>query len=182
MRPSKYRSISRPRIFSLEMIFMTDSISDICIVETSSEQSHNNMAKQEYKSTNLNSRVASIDMHWHPEHILNINNSHSMKVATIKGDFIWHSHPDTDEVFYCVSGGPFRIELSTSATCPEEADKSGKDESVELKIGDVFCVPKGMQHRPMADVETGILMIEKIGTTNTGDWEGDERTVYVDEG
>ena len=103
-----------------------------------------------------------------------------MKIATIKGDFIWHSHPDTDEVFYCVSGGPFRIELSTQAQSAEEAEKIGRDDVVELAVGDVFCVPRGTQHRPVADVETGILMIEKVGTVNTGDREGDERTVYVD--
>ena len=104
-----------------------------------------------------------------------------MKLATIKGDFIWHSHPDTDEVFYCVSGGPFRIELCTNASSPDEAEKLGSDDVVELKLGDLFCVPKGMQHRPVADVETGIMIIEKVGTVNTGDREGDGRTVYVDE-
>lgn len=103
-----------------------------------------------------------------------------MKVATIKGDFIWHCHPDTDEVFYCVTGGPFRIELSKQAHSSEEAEKLGRDDAVELSVGDVFCVPKGMQHRPVADVETGILMIERTGTVNTGDRDGHRRTVYVD--
>lgn len=109
------------------------------------------------------------------------NGTHSMKVAKIKGDFIWHSHPETDEVFYCVSGGPFRLELATKARSPDEAENTGPDDVVELKVGDVFCVPKAMQHRPVADVETGILMTEKVGTVNTGDREGDARTVYVDE-
>jgi mannose-6-phosphate isomerase-like protein (cupin superfamily) len=139
------------------------------------------MAKAEHKAININSRVEAITSHWHPELLLTLNNSHSMKVATIKGDFIWHSHPDTDEVFYCVSGGPFRIELSTSASSPEEAEAVGSDEVVDMKVGDVFCVPRGVQHRPVADVETGIMMIEKVGTTNTGEREGHERTVYVDE-
>ena len=105
-----------------------------------------------------------------------------MKIATIKGDFVWHSHPETDEVFYCVSGGPFRIELASSASSPEEAEKSGKDDEVELKVGDVFCVPRGMQHRPVADVEAGILMIEKVGTVNTGERTESGRTVHVEEG
>lgn len=134
-----------------------------------------------YKAVNLKTQVDAITEHWQPELVLTMNDSHSMKIAQIKGDFIWHSHPNTDEVFYCVSGGPFRIELSTNAKSPEEAEKLGQDEAVELKVGDVFCVPQGMQHRPMADVETGILMIEKVGTVNTGDREGDERTVYVNE-
>ena len=134
-----------------------------------------------YKAENINSRVNAITGHWQPELLLTLNNSHSLKIAQIEGDFIWHSHPDTDELFYCVSGGPFRIELNTNAKSPEGADKLGRNESVELKVGDVFCVPRGMQHRPMADVETVILMIEKVGTVNTGDREGDKRTVYVDE-
>lgn len=139
------------------------------------------MGKTQHEAINLNSRVDAITSHWHPELLLTVNDTHSMKVATIKGDFIWHSHPDTDEVFYCISGGPFRIELSTSASSPEEAEKLGMDDSVEMKVGDVFCVPRAVQHRPLADVETGIMIIEKIGTANTGDREGHERTVYVDE-
>lgn len=67
-----------------------------------------------------------------------------------------------------MSGGPFKIELE------------GR-EAVEMKVGDVFCVPRGLQHRPVAEVVTGILMIEKVGTVNTGDKEGDARTAYVNE-
>ena len=134
-----------------------------------------------YKAVNIKDRVDAITEHFQPELLLTLNNSHSMKIAQIKGPFIWHCHPETDEVFYCVSGGPFRIELSTKARSPEEAEKLGCDDAVELKVGDVFCIPQGMQHRPVADVETGILMIEKVGTVNTGDREGNERTVYVDE-
>lgn len=117
---------------------------------------------------NLFDKVASIQTHWTPEHILTLDSSHSIKIATIKGEFIWHSHPDSDEVFYCISGGPFRIDLD-----------GGK--AVELKVGDVFMVPKGLQHRPVAEVETGILLIEKVGTVNTGDRIGHERTVHVQE-
>ena len=124
------------------------------------------------KAINLPQKVSTITKHWSPEHLLTLNDSHTLKIATIHGSFIWHSHPDTDEVFYCVSGGPFRIELSTEAGTPEEADKLGRDDAVEMSVGDVFCVPKGMQHRPVADVTSGILMIEKVGTVNTGDRVG----------
>ena len=55
------------------------------------------------------------------------------------------------------------------------------DETVELKVGDCWAVPKDVQHRPVSDVESGILIVEKVGTVNTGDREGDEKTVYVDE-
>lgn len=121
---------------------------------------------------NLPAKLTAITKHWTPEHVLTINQSHSLKVAQIKGEFIWHSHPNTDEVFYCVSGGPFQLELEGQ-------------ETVELKVGDIFCVPQGLRHRPVAPVETGILLIEKVGTVNTGDEEsgaGKGRTVYVDEG
>ena len=111
-----------------------------------------------YKSINLNEGVNGIKSHWNPKHILTLNGSHSMKIASIKGDFIWHSHPDTDELFYCVSGGPFRLELSTKAKSPEEAEKLGRDDVVDMKVGDVFCVPEGMQHRPIAEFETGIMV------------------------
>ena len=139
------------------------------------------MDETEHQAINIKSRVDAITSHWHPELLLTLNNSHSMKIATIKGDFIWHSHPDTDEVFYCISGGPFKIELSTSASSPEEAEKMESDEVVDMRVGDVFRVPQGVQHRPVADVEAGIMIIEKVGTTNTGEREGHERTVYVDE-
>ncbi|KAF2160201.1 hypothetical protein M409DRAFT_29286 [Zasmidium cellare ATCC 36951] len=134
------------------------------------------------ESIHLRSRVEDITAHWSPQHLLTIDDSHSFKIAKIKGSFIWHSHPHADEVFYCVSGGPMKIELSTEAKSPEEADKLGVNDVVELQVGDLFRVPKGVQHRPVADSETGILVVEKIGTVNTGDREGDKRTVYVDEG
>lgn len=136
------------------------------------------------RAISLPRRVESITSHWTPQHILTLNASHSLKLATIHGAFIWHSHPDTDELFHCVSGGPFRIELATNANSPAEAEEAGADEVVEMSVGDVFCVPRGMQHRPVAEVEAGILMVEKVGTVNTGDREGDDggRTVHVDEG
>lgn len=133
-----------------------------------------------YESVNLKEKINAISSHWSPELVLTLNDSHSMKVATIQGEFIWHCHPDTDEVFYCVSGGPFRIEISTKASGPEKAEKVGRNDFVEMNVGDVFCVPRGMQHRPVANVATGILMIEKIGTVNTGDREGEEGSGFRD--
>ena len=70
------------------------------------------------------------------------------------------------------------MDMATSASKHEEDGW----ETVTLELGDVLNVPMGVRHRPRADAETGILMIEKIGTVNTGDEEGrTERTVYVDE-
>ena len=118
---------------------------------------------------------------WSPQHLLTVDSSHSLKIAKLQGSFIWHSHPDADEVFYCVAGS-MRIELSTMANSPEEADKLGANDVVEMQVGDLFCVPKGVQHKPMANSEAGVLVFEKVGVVNTGDREGDEKTFYVDEG
>lgn len=138
------------------------------------------------KAINLATRVAATDGQWNPSHVLTLDNSHSLKVAKIQGEFIWHSHPETDELFYCVSGGPMTLELCTKASSPAEAERLGKDDEVELQVGDVYCVRKGVQHRPVAERETGILMVEKVGTVNTGDAaegeEGKGRTRVVDEG
>ena len=57
-----------------------------------------------------------------------------------------------------------KLELSTEAKSPEEADKLGVNDVVELHVGDLFCVPKGVQHRPVANTETGIMVVEKVGT------------------
>lgn len=110
------------------------------------------------------------------------NDTHSFKLATIKGDFIWHCHPNSDEVFYCVSGGPLVLDIATDATTKHERDGF---QSIQLQPGDLFNVPQGFRHRPKAEKETGILMIEKVGTINTGDEAesdiGKELTKVVDE-
>jgi mannose-6-phosphate isomerase-like protein (cupin superfamily) len=134
-------------------------------------------------AVNLASEIQSLDAHWTPKHVLTVNGSHSLKVASIQGEFIWHAHPDTDELFYCVSGGPMRLELADTETNDETR---GAVVSVPLKPGDVYCVSKGRRHRPIAPNETGILMVEKVGTVNTGDEQasdaGKARTVHVNEG
>jgi mannose-6-phosphate isomerase-like protein (cupin superfamily) len=131
------------------------------------------------ESISVHNRVDSIKDHWQPEHLMTVDSSHTLKIAKVKGSFIWHSHPNTDEVFYCVSGGPMRLEISTKATSPEHAEQLGVDHTVELRVGDMFKVPQGVQHRPIADVETGILMIERVGTVNTGDCEGHALTAVL---
>lgn len=92
-------------------------------------------------------------------------NDSNVKIAKLLGEFIWHAHPDSDELFLVVSGA-IRMEL--------------RDQSVELGEGDVFVVPKGVEHRPVAESEASVLMIELKGTVNTGDAGGD-RTVELRE-
>lgn len=124
-----------------------------------------------------------IQEHWQPECILTANGDHSFKLATVSGNFIWHSHPDTDEVFYCVSGGPLILDIATNTATRHENQGI---ESHSVHVGEIFKVPRGYRHRPRAERDTGILMIEKVGTVNTGDEqdsrEGKMLTVQVAEG
>lgn len=91
---------------------------------------------------------------WSPHVVAEFNGLH-VKLARVQGDFVWHSHEDTDEVFL-VHRGQLTIELAGS-------------EPVRLTAGDVFVVPAGVEHRPIAHEECEILLIEPAGTPNTGD-------------
>ncbi len=75
-------------------------------------------------------------------------------VVKVKGEFVWHDHADTDD-FFMVLKGTLRIDLP--------------DGAVTLNEGDVYVVPKGVQHRPVAEEEAHLLLIEPAGTPNTGD-------------
>jgi mannose-6-phosphate isomerase-like protein (cupin superfamily) len=82
-------------------------------------------------------------------------NDSKLMVGKIKGEFVWHSHPDTDDFFFIVKGR-LTIQLRDR-------------DDVELSEGELFVVPAGVEHRPVADEETHILLIERRGTPNTGD-------------
>ena len=94
---------------------------------------------------------------WSPRIIAQMNDYH-FKLAKIQGEFIWHSHPETDEVFIVISGA---------------MDLIFRDGTVSLKAGEMFVVPKGIEHKPVADNECHILLIEPAGTINTGDVGGE---------
>ena len=96
---------------------------------------------------------------WSPRIIAQMNDYH-FKLAKIKGEFVWHSHPETDEVFIIISGS-LNIQL--------------RDGSVKLNVGEMYVVPKGIEHKPAAEGECHILLIEPAGTLNTGD-AGSEMT------
>lgn len=102
---------------------------------------------------NLAAKLASFSNHWHPR-IVGSFNGHDLMVVKVLGEFVWHDHPDTDD-FFMVLSGALTIDLPDSA--------------VTLQPGEVYVVPKGMQHRPRAEVETHLLLIEPAGTPNTGD-------------
>jgi mannose-6-phosphate isomerase-like protein (cupin superfamily) len=100
---------------------------------------------------------------WQPRLVASINDHH-VKIAKIDGEFIWHSHPNSDELFHLVSG-KLTLELE------------GRDDVV-MQPGDVFVVPKGVRHRPVAE-DASIMMVEHESTVNTGDEPESERTAKV---
>ena len=105
------------------------------------------------KKINLASKYKRIKEHWSPKVVAEMND-YQFKLAKIKNDFIWHSHEDTDETFIVMEGKIY-IEF--------------EDETVELSEGEMIVVPKGKKHRPYADEEAKIMLIEPKGVRNTGD-------------
>jgi mannose-6-phosphate isomerase-like protein (cupin superfamily) len=102
---------------------------------------------------NLAAKLAQFSDHWAPRTVSQFN-GHDVMVVKSKGEFVWHSHADTDD-FFLVLKGRLKIEL--------------RDRTVELGPGELFIVPKGVEHRPVAEEEVHMLLIEPAGTPNTGD-------------
>ena len=108
---------------------------------------------------NLAAKLAAFDECFSPK-IIGELNDYKLAVVKAKGEFVWHAHPDTDD-FFLVLAGRLTIQL--------------RDRDVELGPGELFVVPRGVEHCPKADDEAHVLLIEPIGTPNTGD-AGGERT------
>lgn len=102
---------------------------------------------------NLSEKLAQFTERWSPKIVARYNDSDIM-VVKVKGEFVWHAHPDTDDLFLVLQGR-IRIEL--------------RDRVVHLGPGELFVVPRGVEHRPVADEEAHLLLIEPSGTPNTGD-------------
>jgi mannose-6-phosphate isomerase-like protein (cupin superfamily) len=103
---------------------------------------------------NLADRLASFSDHWSPRTVAKYN-GHDVMVVRVEGEFVWHSHPDTDDFFLVLSG---------------ELDLELRDRTVTLKPGELFIVPREVEHRPVARRgEVHVLLIEPSGTPNTGD-------------
>ena len=100
---------------------------------------------------------------WTPRVVAELND-YQFKVVRLEGDFVWHDHPETDEAFIVVDG-ELRIDF--------------RDRSVVLGPGEMFVVPKGVEHKPYAENEVKLLLIEPRGVPNTGH-EGGERTAEND--
>ncbi len=109
---------------------------------------------------NIQSALASIGEHWQPHRLTSVND-YDVKVVKLQGEFVWHSHPDTDELFLVLQGR-LTIQLREHDVVRD----------VVLGEQDVFVVPRGVEHCPRADDEVHALLIEPRGTVNTGDAGG----------
>ncbi|HKU47908.1 MAG TPA: cupin domain-containing protein [Burkholderiales bacterium] len=105
------------------------------------------------KAINLAQKLATFSEHFKPRTV-GVFNGHDLMVAKLKGPFHWHKHDDTDD-FFLVLKGRLTIQL--------------RDGDVHLAPGEMYVVPKGVEHRPVAEEEVHILLIEPTGTPNTGD-------------
>ena len=102
---------------------------------------------------NFREKLSKLSEHWSPRIIAQMNDYH-FKVARIQGEFIWHAHPETDEVFIVLQG---QLEIQFRAG------------NVVLNEGEMFVVPKGLEHKPVTEQECHILLVEPAGTVNTGE-------------
>jgi mannose-6-phosphate isomerase-like protein (cupin superfamily) len=110
-----------------------------------------------YQSTNFAQKFAMFTEQWQPKVIAEMN-EYQFKVVKLKGDFVWHHHQDTDETFIVIDGN-LRIDF--------------RDGSVQVAAGEMYVVPKGVEHKPCAENEVRLLLIEPRGVRNTGDQDGD---------
>lgn len=115
------------------------------------------MDKAHNAAVSLTAMLAKFSEHWAPKKIAEIND-YDVKVAKLQGEFTWHRHPDTDE-FFLVIDGQLTIQLH--------------DRDVVLTPGELFVVPRGVEHCPKADALTSVMLIEPKGVVNTGDAGGD---------
>ena len=104
-------------------------------------------------AVNLKDKLETFSEHWSPRIVADFNGNDIM-VVKVKGEFNWHSHPETDDFFLVIKG---RITIKL------------RDEDIHLNEGELFVVPKGVEHCPVATNEAEILLIEPRGTPNTGD-------------
>ncbi|MFI1738779.1 cupin domain-containing protein [Streptomyces sioyaensis] len=105
---------------------------------------------------NLADKLSQFSDLWSQKKVADLN-GYEVKLAKLKGEFVWHSHEDTDELFLVISG---RLTLQL------------RDGDVVLGPGELFVVPRGVEHCPVADEETAVLLLEPAGTLNTGDAGG----------
>ena len=116
-----------------------------------------------HHSINLAQKFSLFTEQWQPKVIAEMND-YQFKIVKLEGDFVWHDHKDTDETFLVIEGR-LRIDF--------------RDGAVEIGAGEMFVVPKGVEHKPFAEREVKLMLIEPRGVKNTGE-EAGERTAPND--
>lgn len=150
-----------------------EQLKNLCESEqTKSLHNENRIADEAFKKwkneetpiVNLKQKLARIDEYWSPRIIAELNGQH-VKLAKLKGEFVWHSHAEEDELFMVIEG-LLHIEMRTG--------------TVVLGPGEIYVVPKGVEHKPIAKEEVSIMLFEPISTLNTGDAEDDRTRKELD--
>jgi mannose-6-phosphate isomerase-like protein (cupin superfamily) len=116
-----------------------------------------------YKSINLQEKLGLLTERWAPRVVAEMND-YQFKIVKLEGDFVWHTHKETDETFLVLEGD-LRIDV--------------RDGAVQIAAGELFIVPRGFEHKPFAAKEVKLMLIEPRGVLNTGD-AGGERTTQND--
>jgi len=116
-----------------------------------------------YEAVNFTQKLGLIEERWQPKVVAEMND-YQFKLVKLQGDFVWHEHKDTDETFI-VLDGVLRIDF--------------RDGAVRLAAGEMFVVPRGVEHKPYAEGEVKLLLVEPRGVRNTGD-RGGQRTAPND--
>jgi mannose-6-phosphate isomerase-like protein (cupin superfamily) len=109
-----------------------------------------------YRSINFRQKFGLLAEYWQPKVVAEMND-YQFKLVKLQGDFIWHDHRDTDETFIVIEG-ELRIDF--------------RDGAVQVSAGEMFIVPKGVEHKPYAESEVKLLLIEPRGVLNTGEQAG----------
>lgn len=112
------------------------------------------------EKVNIKEKFNLFDDHWHPR-IIGQLNCQDVRIAKVKGEFVWHEHKDEDEMFLIIKGN-LKIEF--------------RDKTVELKEGEMLVIPKGVEHKPIAEEEAWIMLFEPSKTQHTGETE-DPRSI-----
>ena len=110
------------------------------------------------KKVNLTEKLSLFDSHWEPKIVGELNKQY-VKIAKLKGEFVWHHHENEDELFLVVKGSLI-IKL--------------RDVDIKLNEGEFFIIPRGIAHMPVAEKEVHVLMFEPKGTVNTGNTESEK--------
>ena len=106
-----------------------------------------------YKALNFEEKFSRFSKHWSPRVIAEMND-YQFKLVKVQGEFVWHEHPETDEAFIVING---------------VLDIEFRDGKVTLEPGEMFIIPKGVEHRPVAKNECNMMLVEPKGVINTGD-------------